>query len=313
MNKITKILIAVALILGLCVWGVSDAMYAAPKRYTLRTEELSSPDIPEQLNDMSILFFSDLDYGTFMDEQRLTKLINKINGLAPDVIIFGGDLYDTDASASEESNQILSNAFKDIHAVYGKYAVYGDSDDRSADMISTVNAIYNASDFEVLNNQAVNLHKQSSSSIALIGIDNSVNGKPDISTVYSTVSRDTYVLTVCHTPDTALSVPADITNYFLAGHSHGGQVYYFFGALYQPAGAKEYFRGAHTIANEFTLDITNGVGTTIKDVRLLSDAEVVLYKLKNTTDDTTTKTQTSTPTAVSTASAETSTSSAVAQ
>lgn len=281
MKITTKILIVIALILGLCSYLVVDVYKFAPKRYSTRTVELSSTDIPDALNGMNILFFSDLDYGTFMNEDRLNSLVSKINDLAPDVIIFGGDLYDTDAQASDDANAILTNAFTSLKATYGKYAVYGDSDDRSTDMINTVNTIYKAADVEVLNNKSVSLHKQTSGSITLAGIDNSVNGKPDIDTVYSTVSRDSYVMTVCHTPDTALSVPADITNYFLAGHSHGGQVYYFFGALYQPDGAKEYLRGTHTINDTFTLDITNGVGTTKKDVRFLADAEVVMYQLKH--------------------------------
>lgn len=287
MKTITKILIVVALVLGVCVGMCADAYYFAPKRYSTRFVELSSSDIPEQLNDMNILYFSDLDYGTFMDESRLNKLVDKINALSPDVILFGGDLYDTDASASEEANAVLTTAFSSLKANYGKYAVYGDSDDRSEDMINTVNTIYKASDIEVLNNKSVSLHKQSSPSITLVGLDNAVNGKPDIDGAYSTVSRDSYVITLCHTPDTALTVPADITNYFLAGHSHGGQIYYFFGALYQPAGAKEYLRGTHTISNKFTLDITNGVGTTKEDIRFLSSAEVVMYKLKNTTAEST--------------------------
>lgn len=310
MNKITKILIIITVILGLCIYVVIDASYAAPKRYQIREEELSSADIPEQLNDMSILYFSDLEYGTYMDEERLNKLVDKINSLSPDIIIFGGDVYDTAASASDESNTILTNAFKAMKAAYGKYAVYGDSDDRSDEMVTTVNTIYGSSDFEVLNNKAVSLHKQGSGSITLVGIDNIVNGKPDVDTVYSTVSRDSYVLTVCHTPDTALAVPTDITNYFLAGHSHGGQVYYFFGALYQPEGAKEYLRGTHTISGKFTLDITNGVGTTIKDVRFLCDAEVVLYKLKHVDEETKTTSAAKTETTAEPASETTDTPSA---
>lgn len=281
MKTTTKILIVIALILGLCSYMVIDVYQFAAKRYTIRYESLTSSDIPEQLDGMNILFFSDLDYGTFMNEERLNKLADKINSLSPDVIIFGGDLYDTDAAFSDDANSILIKVLSSLKAPYGKYAVYGDSDDRSEDMRNTVNAIYAASDFEVLNNQSIGLHKQTAGSITLVGLDNSVNGTPDIDTVYSTVSRDSYVMTVCHTPDTALSVPADITNYFLAGHSHGGQAYYFFGALYQPDGAKEYLRGTHLISDTFTLDITNGVGTTKKDIRFLADAEIVLYTLQH--------------------------------
>ena len=73
-----------------------------------------------------------------------------------------------------------------------------------------------------------------------------------------------------------------MTNLFLTGHSHGGQIYWLFGAYYTPAGAEQYFRGKSEVSNSFTLDITNGVGTTGKDVRFLANAEIVSYKLKCT-------------------------------
>ena len=291
MKTTTKILIVLGLIAGLCGFTVLDAYQFAPKRYSARYETLTSNRIPEQLDGMNILYFSDLDYGTFTDQDRLNTLISKINSLAPDVIIFGGDLYDTDAKFSDDGNQVLTTAFNNLKAQYGKYAVYGDSDDRSDEMLAAVNGIYAASNFEVLNNKAVTLHKQGSGSISLAGLDNQVNGKQDITGLYSTLSRDSYVLTVCHTPDTALSVPADTTNYFLAGHSHGGQVYYFFGALYQPPGAEQYLRGKQIVNDTFTLDITNGVGTTKKDNRLLANAEIVMYQLKHSSEkDSTTTT-----------------------
>ena len=299
MKTITKIIIVLALITGLIGFLVTDAYQFAPTRYSTRYVELSSSQIPSQLDDMNILYFSDLKYGTFMDEKRLDKLVEKINSLSPDVILFGGDLYDTDAKESDTSDAVLSKAFASLKAPYGKYAVYGDSDDRNDIMKASVSAIYAAANFEVLNNQSVSIHKQSTGSITLVGIDNAVNGKPDIQTAYSAVSRDSYVMTMCHTPDTASSVPADITSYFLAGHSLGGQAYYFFGALYQPKGAEQYFRGKQSVSDQFTLDITNGVGTTIKDVRFLSEAEVVMYKLKYIEGTSTAASQTPEPTAAS--------------
>ena len=89
-----------------------------------------------------------------------------------------------------------------------------------------------------------------------------------------------YVLAFSHTPDSAKQVPADLTDYYLAGHSLGGQVYYLFGSLTRPAMAKEIFRGKSSIKGKFDVDVTNGVGTIKKDARFLTPAEVVLYTLK---------------------------------
>lgn len=289
-----KVLIVLLILSGISGYLVYDAFKAAPKRYTARYVTLSSSRISSQLNGMNILFFSDLDYGTYMDEERLNNLVNKINQQAPDVVLFGGDVYDYAASPDKSSNQIITKAFQKIHAEYGKFAVYGDVDDQSDEMKKTVNSIYANSDFEVLNNASASIHRGSSQSFTLVGLDNGLNGKPDINTAYSNVSRNNYVITVCHTPDTADKVPGDLTNYFLAGHSHGGQAYWFFGAAYTPAMATEYLRGKHSIANDFTLDITNGVGTTGKDVRFLAPAEIVVYQLKSSRSEATPQSTSST-------------------
>ena len=117
-------------------------------------------------------------------------------------------------------------------------------------------------------------------SITLVGIEPQSSDHQDLAAAYSSVSRTAYTIALCHTPDTAALVSSELTDYFLAGHSHGGQAYWGFGALYMPEYAQEYFRGKHTVSG-FTLDITNGVGTTIQDVRFLANAEVVRYELKH--------------------------------
>lgn len=280
-NPLIRILILLALIAAIVIFLIADANSFAPRRFTIRRQTLESERIPLQMDGMNILFFSDLEYGTFMDETRLAALTETISNADADTVVFGGDMFDYQAECSEESIEILKKYLSSIRAPYGKFAVFGDNDHKNEDMLAAVTSILEESGFEILNNRSILIHKGSLPSITLVGLDNGLNGMQDIEAAYSAVSRSGYVITVCHTPDTAPKVPADITDYFIAGHSHGGQVYYVFGAMYTPAMATEYLRGFHSIRDEFTLDITNGVGTTQKDARFLANAEVVLYRLKS--------------------------------
>ncbi|MBP3892181.1 MAG: metallophosphoesterase [Solobacterium sp.] len=281
MKIVIRILLVLALILGITGALAYDAFYSAPTRFTVRYETLASTAIPEQMDDISILFFSDLDYNRFMKEERFAKLIRVINGLSPDVVIFGGDIFDQDAQPVTEEvyNQVVSG-LKSIQAPLGKFAVLGDLDEVNlVTKNQSKNILYEA-DFEVLENQSISLRNEGSQAIYLVGLDNEITGYLNVSQAYQNVSRAGYTITVCHTPDTADDVPTDTTKYFLAGHSHGGQANWYFGSLYLPEkGASNYLLGKHRIDEAFTLDITNGVGTTIKDVRFLANAEVVLYRL----------------------------------
>ena len=279
MKTVQKIVIVLCILAAFTGFLFFDAWNIAPKRINVRNETLSSEKIPSQLDGVRVLFFSDLEYGTFMDEERLAKLCSRINLVSPDVILFGGDLYNEAASASDESDTAIVNALSTLKAPLGKFAVLGDNDHASEDMLARVSGVLNRSEFEILNNRSVNLHNTGSQSISLIGLDNGLNGMQDIASAYSGVSLNSYNIAFCHTPDTAAKLPEDLTDYYLTGHSHGGQAYWFFGAMYTPAMAVRWLRGTH-YTDGFTIDITNGVGTTQKDVRFLCDAEVVLYRLK---------------------------------
>lgn len=280
MSILKKVLIVFTILVVLVASLAFDAFYSAPSRFTVRYETLESIYIPEGLSDTSILFFSDLKYGPFMKEQRLQKLVQAINNLSPDVVIFGGDIFADDYKPSEDDKNIVKTTLKEICAPLGKFAVLGDTDQETLDDMGTNKGLLYEADFEVLDNKSISIRNFGSDSITLVGLQNGVNGYADITTAYENISRSSFTIAICHTPDTAKDVPTDLTKYFLAGHSLGGQVYYGLGSLYTPLKADYYFKGKHTVNDSVTLDITSGTGTVIKDVRFLSNAEIVLYRLK---------------------------------
>ena len=273
-----KILAIITAILLIAAFFVFDSFYIAPQRITTRRTDITDERIPPQMDGVQILFFADLDYGTFVNDKRVQKLVDHINSLSPDVVIFGGDIYDTDAVPNENSNELLSSMLRQIKAPLGKFAVLGDSDTRDEETAGSMITLLNAGGFEVLRNKSITLHNTGSQYITLTGLDNGLDGF-DAEAGYSEVSRSSYVMTICHTPDSALQVPSDLTDYFLAAHSHGGQVWYFFGSLYTQPMAEYYMRGKHKVDDSFILDISSGTGTRQQDVRFLSNSEVAVYTL----------------------------------
>lgn len=271
-----KILILLLLFISIISGLIYDSYYIAPKRFIIRYETASSVRIPKELNDINILFFSDLHYGLFMDDDRLQSLIKTINSSSPDVVIFGGDLIN--GTISEENKQNLIGFLKGINAPLGKFAVYGDYDISNIDL---VNEILSKSNFEVLNNKGIQLRNKGSQSINLIGLNNEDSADLNINQAYENVVRTAYTITVCHTPDTANKIPRESSDLYLTGHSLGGQVFYLFDSLYKPDFTSYYFRGKHKLENKINIDVSSGTGTIIKDIRFLSNAEVVVYRLKN--------------------------------
>ena len=220
--------------LSITAFLLIDSFFVAPDRFITRHVTIDDEQIPEQLDNMNILFFSDLKYGIYMNEERLNKLVDTINASGADVVLFGGDIYGDSVTVDDHSTSLITKAFSNIQAKYGKFAVYGDIDGASDVMKSTVNAIYDASDFEVIQNTSFQIHKNGSQFITVVGLDNGIDGTKDIDGAYSNVSKDSYVMTLCHTPDTVNEVPKDLTDYFLAGHSLGGQANFIFISFYEP-------------------------------------------------------------------------------
>ncbi len=277
---ILSILLVISLI-GLSLYY--DAYNTAPSRFQVRYETLESVFIPSQMDDVTILYFSDLDYGTYMDRKRLDKLAGTINELSPDIILFGGDLFDQNARIGEQERTDVTEVLSSMDAPLGKFAVLGDFDYRTPELPGIVQTVLFDSSFELLVNTSVILRNNGSESITLTGLDSGLYGHPDIDAAFANIGRAGYNIVLSHTPDLADRMPSDLADYVLSGHSHGGQAYWGFGALYTPPQAEMYFRGKHSVKGLFTLDITNGVGTTGEDVRFLANAEVVLYRLRHHT------------------------------
>ena len=271
------IFVLLAIIIGFTYYDVTNI---SATRYITRVETLTSPEIPEDLSNKTILFFSDLEYGTFTDKERLDNIVSRINAQSCDVVIFGGDLIDENVSYSEDFEEPLVTALSSIDAPLGKFAILGDNDTRDEDTLTAIQSIFFQSDFEILNNRSIHISDHTNEAIHIVGLADNINVEVNVDEAFANVPVDGYSIVISHTPDNAVSVPVDKTDYFLAGHSHGGQVYYLFGHLYSPSNTESYFRGKQTVQDDFVIDITNGIGTTDKDMRFLADAEIVVYELE---------------------------------
>lgn len=281
MNKTKKILIVVISILLISLLCVLHAVMIAPKKLHVRHEIIASEKIPQSMNHMKIVFFSDVHYNAYVDDKRFQAIVDLINQQNPDIVLFGGDLFDHPANRypSEDAKAAATRLLNSIEAEKGKFAVLGNHDLESSTTADLVESILYDAGFEVLNNQSLRIRNGSSGSIVLTGLESGLLGHPDPVTPFDTIRNDDFSLVLCHTPDTALEISTSKADYFLAGHGHGGQIFIpLFGAFYQPIGAQEYYRGMHHL-DDMILDITNGCGTTKADVRFLSSAEIVVYTL----------------------------------
>ncbi len=283
MNKI-KFRFSIFLTILLVFFILFDAtffygMHVSIHQLDVNYLNLKSTLIPENLNDKTIVYFTDLQYGKFENKQRTKKVFHEIKDLNPDLLIFGGDLFDDDTSLDTKNVEFIQNCLSSIEAPLGKYAVWGEKDCSDPSRQDCIANIYKNAQVEVLDNKQVSIANQSKSSIYLIGITSSKG----IKEATSHCTNKTYNLLVSHKPDNLLNeqlVSCSIS-YAFAGHAHATQINYpILGAYRKEKGSLKL--NANTKKRlSFPYTLSTGVGTTHVDIRYRSKPEIHYITLKS--------------------------------
>lgn len=281
-KRLVKIF-SVLLILALIVAGFfTYGMYVSVKQVQTNYQTITSPKIPEDLNNTRIAYISDFKLNEYMNFERLSGMFDQLKKTGCDVLIFGGDIfYDANKTpVNEEMSQKMIDLLKSVEAPLGKYAVLGEDDQLNEEVRNSVQNILYQANFEILNNSGIRIRNKTTSSINLIGI-NSIS--PNNEQAFSTMNNDEFTILLSHYPDMlddkeVQSAKVDVA---FAGHSLGGQIYVpLIGGVLKLDGANSYYRGKYTVG-ETALYVSNGLGTQTMDMRILTPPQISMYRLSS--------------------------------
>lgn len=272
-KKVTVIGILASLIIAAyLVW--LDASVWSLHRYAVKSHVVQNAQLPETFENIRIVFISDLH--AYADEGTgyLDKVLQTVNKSAPDILIFGGDLIDDKTPAlSEDQINELSNFLKLIDAPLGKFAVLGLQD---MGQINQVRQIYNLGDFELLENQGLDIYNSTGKAIRLIGMSPDLEGKTDL----KFMGKDTSVFTILVSalPDIVTRLSDQDADLILSGSTHGGQVNLpLIGPIYK-VGDMQYISGKYEIGDRMLL-VSNGLSTSGFHYRLFADPDILSIRL----------------------------------
>ena len=266
-----------AAVTGLSVGGGYYSHNLEPKWLEIKHNFISHPLIPKGFDGMKIIQFSDTHLGFQFQLSDLQAIVNKINQLDPDIVVFTGDLMD-EPNKYKAQNKIPP-VLNQLKAPLGKFSIFGNHDHGGYGS-EIYRDIMEKSNFTMLQNSSARISLLSAEEIFLTGVDDAMLGKPDFEQSLSGIPKGAFTIMLSHAPDLAdTSCTYDI-QYQISGHSHGGQVQIpFIGALVTPPYAEKYTEGTFEI-DSLTLHVNRGLGTTRLPYRFLSRPELTIYEFR---------------------------------
>lgn len=272
MKKILKIFITmlILIILLLLYSRFIGTIGLITKEYTIKDNNISN-----DFDGIKIIHFSDIHYKRIITKDRIDKIINEINLINPDIVIFTGDLIDQDSNLEEDDITYLKEALSKINAKYGKYSVIGNHD-YSID-IEVLRSIYKESNFNLLENSYDIIYGKNNNKLYIGGI--STGAFSDTVLNKMNYNEECYKIIILHEPDYTDEIISLNPNLILGGHSHNGQVNIpYLKKYFVPTGSKKYY-DEHYLINNTNLYISSGIGVSRYNFRLFDHPSINFYRI----------------------------------
>lgn len=266
-----SVLFAVAFLLPSCATA-SFSKYKGVGR--IKQYDFYSEQVPDSFDGFRIAFATDFHYESRFTAKRLPGAVRALHATDADVLLLGGDYRGRNGGNVGE----LFAALRQVHTRYGTYAVMGNHERGEADTL--VRRAMAHTGVRLLEHEVDTLWK-GNEYILVCGIRNPFDLKRNGVSPTLALSPDDFVVMLVHTPDYVEDVDVSNTDLALAGHTHGGQVSLF--RRWTPAHFSKYgnrfLTGLRYSSRGIPVIISNGLGTSRKDVRLFTPSEVVLVVL----------------------------------
>lgn len=241
----------------------------------IKEYHIASKDLPPEFNGFRIAFATDFHYESRFSRKHLPSLINALKSLNADILLLGGDYRGRNGGDVNE----LFAALSSVKTRYGTYAVMGNHERGENDTLAR--KAMNETGVKLMEHSTDTIHK-GKNFILITGIRNPFDLKNNgISPTLSAAPKD-FVIMLTHTPDYAEDTDISNTDLVLAGHTHGGQISFF--NRWTPAKFSKYgnrfLTGKKYNSAGIPIIISNGLGTSRRDIRLFTPSEIVLIVLE---------------------------------
>lgn len=241
---------------------------------TITNLNLTLPKGSGKLNELNIVMASDLHLSPIDGERLLSKIIDKINSVNPDIVLFAGDIVDDKAMILKDRG--IGKSFKRLNPKYGVYSINGNHE-----FINEVETCVNFMQeygMKVLRDG----YELVDSSFYVIGREDVVmkqfTGKErkTLEEIISSINSDHPKILLDHTPVKLEIADKNGIDLQFSGHTHHGQMWpanIITNMIYEVS-------WGYLKKNKTQYYVTSGAGTWGPPVRTGSKSEIVNIKIK---------------------------------
>ncbi|MEG1143229.1 MAG: hypothetical protein RSD96_01390 [Bacilli bacterium] len=232
------------------------------KEYNIKNKMISN-----NFNGVKIIHFGDLLLSNEIDKQQLNKIVNSINKVKPDIVIFSGNLMYNIKKFTSKNEELLIKYLKKINPTMGSYYITGIMDKNK----KQYDNIMSSSSFINIDNKEEVIYRNTLQGISLTGL---------MSDDKIILKENTYNIIVVNDDkniDKILSKDLK-PNLILGGNALNGSVIIpFYGPILLESGIKYY--APHYTKNNVEIFITSGIGTKKYNFRLNNSPSINFYRL----------------------------------
>jgi hypothetical protein len=256
--------------------GTGYGWYAARHRLQVFRVEVPLAGLPPAFDGFRLVQISDLHVGLTIDRELVCRVVETVNGLAPDLIALTGDLVDGEVAHLRTEVASLAG----LRAPHGAFFVTGNHEYYNDDPLAWLKEIRRLG-FTVLLNEH-RIVERNGARLVIAGVTDHSSGdrleghRSDVAAAVAGAPADLVRLLLAHQPRSIEAAARVGCHLQLSGHTHGGQFipWTFVVPLQQP-----YLAGLHRHGDTW-IYVNRGAGYWGPPLRLGVPAEVTELTLR---------------------------------
>jgi predicted MPP superfamily phosphohydrolase len=261
-----SVFLIVFVLVGFGVWNAQDKVVTS---YEINVNKKAG-----EIKSLNVVMISDVHMGITIKEKGVDKMVDSINKLNPDIVLFCGDIFDENTSTSLK--EYSREAFKNIKSKYGIYDITGNHEYGAGELSKTI-SYFEDGGIQFLQDEEIKI----ADSFYIVGRNDPSNRRitgqevKPLKEIMKDVDKSLPIIVLNHRPEQLEEAEKEGVDLQLSGHTHKGQL--FPGNLVTSyLNEKDY---GYLKKDNFNLIVSSGYGTWGPPIRIGSKSEIVNIKI----------------------------------